>query len=120
MFDLYARVDFDEIEFTVRRNQEFNGPGIDVMDVLHQFQGCVTNLLAQFDRQGRSRSRFDNFLMTALDRAVAFKEVNNIAVFVAHDLHFDVFRIDNAFFQINFIAAKSQFGFRFSTVIGIA
>lgn len=33
---------------------------------------------------------------------------------------FDVFRIDDAFFQINFIAAKSQFGFRFGAVISIA
>ena len=120
MFDLYARVDFDEVKFTVRRDQKFDSTGIDVMDVLHQFQGCVADLLAQFDRQGRSRSRFDDFLVTALDRAVAFKEVDDIAVFVAHDLDFDVFRIDDAFFQINFIAAKSQFGFRFSTVVGIA
>ncbi len=31
-----------------------------------------------------------------------------------------MFRIDNAFFQINFIAAKRQFGFGFGTVISIA
>ena len=58
--------------------------------------------------------------MTALDGAVPFKEVDDVAVFVAHDLDFDVFRIDDAFFQINFIAAKSQFGFRFGAVISIA
>ena len=120
MFDLYARVDFDEVEFAVRRNQEFDRPGVDVMDVLHQFQGSVADFLTQFDRQGRSRSRFDDFLMTALDGAVPFKEMDDIAVFVAHDLDFDVFRIDDAFFQINFIVAKSQFGFRFGAVVGIA
>ena len=81
------------------------------MDVAHELESGVADILAQLLRQGKGRRNFDDFLVTALDGAVPFVEVDHIAVFVAHDLYFDGFRVDNAFFQINFVTAKSEFGF---------
>lgn len=120
VFYLDTGVNFDEIEVAVGRNQKFDRTGIDVMNIFHQLQGSIADLLTKLYRQGRSRSRFNDLLMTALDGAVTFKEVNDVAVFVAHDLDFDMLRIDDTFFEINFIAAESQLCFRFRPFISIA
>lgn len=97
VFYLDTGVNFDEIEVAVGRNQKFDRTGIDVMNIFHQLQGSIADLLTKLYRQGRSRSRFNDLLMTALDGAVTFKEVNDVAVFVAHDLDFDMLRIDDTF-----------------------
>jgi hypothetical protein len=44
--------------------------------------------------------------MAALDRAVALAEVDQIAVAVAEQLHFDVARFDQRLLEDQFVAAK--------------
>ena len=118
MFYLYTRVDFDEIEMLfILVYQEFYGAGIDVVHVLHQLHSGVADFFAELLRQGPSRSHFDDLLMTALDGAVTFEEVDHIAMFVAHDLHFDMLRVHDAFFYIHFIVAKSHLRFGACTVV---
>ena len=58
MFDLNARIGFDEIEFAVLVHQEFDGAGIDVADMVGDLQRIVTNLLAFLLTESRGRVRF--------------------------------------------------------------
>src|SRR5262249_52168524 len=53
------------------------------------------------------RAFFDHLLVTPLNRAIAFAEVNDVAMAVGHDLKFNVARIDDELFQIDLIASKS-------------
>ena len=73
MFYLYAGVNFDKVEFFIRCNKEFDRAGIDIVDVLHELDRRVANVLAELFRQGKGRGDFDNLLMTALNRAVPFE-----------------------------------------------
>ena len=104
-------INFDKVEFFIRCNKEFDRAGIDIVDVLHELDRRGTDVMAKLFRQGEGRSDFDYLLVTALNRAVTFKQVNDIAVFIAHNLNFDVLRVNDAFFQINFVVAECQFSF---------
>ena len=94
VLDLDARVDFDEIEvLLILVGEEFDCAGVDVVDILHDLQRSSADILAQLLRQRPCRCHLDDFLVAALDGAVALIEVDDIAVFIAHDLHFDVLRV---------------------------
>ena len=94
VLDLDARVDFDEVEvFLILVREELDGAGIDVVDVLHDLQGRCADVLAKLLRQRPGRCHLDDLLVAALDGAVTLIEVDDIAVLIAHDLHFDVLRV---------------------------
>ena len=117
VFYLYTRVNFDKVEFFIICHEELNRTRVDIIDILHQFQRRIANIPAQLRRQRERRRNFYNLLMTPLNGAVPFKEVNDIAVFVTHDLNFYVLRIDNTFFQVDFIVAESELRFGLSAFI---
>ena len=119
MFNLNTRVNFNEVEFFIACNKEFYSTRIDIVDVFHQLQGRITNVLTQFFRKRKSRSNFDHLLMTTLNRAISFEKMDYIAVLVPHDLYFNMLGVDNAFFQINFVTAESKLRFGFSAFICI-
>ena len=92
MFDLDARVHFDEEELLrIGVVQELDGAGVVDADGPADREGRVENALAHIGREVRRRGDFDDFLMAPLDRTIAFVEVDEIAVAVADELHFDVF-----------------------------
>lgn len=53
----------------------------------------------------------NHFLVAPLHRAIAFVEVDNIAVLVSEDLDFDVFRSFNVAFQKNGRVSEGVLGF---------
>ena len=59
----------------------------------------------------RRRGDLDQFLVAALDRAVAFEQVDDIAEAVADHLYFDMLGIDHAFFDEYFRLAEGLAGF---------
>ena len=116
MFYLDTRINFDEVEILfVLVYQEFDSTCVDVVNVLHELNCSITDALAQFLWQGPCRSHFNNLLMTALNGAVTFEKVYHMAMFIPHNLHFNVLRVHDALFKINIFIAKGHLRFRLST-----
>ena len=91
VLDLDARIDLDEVE----------APAVDVDQELHRAGRAIAHRSAQTDRgvadplsdllgEVRARRNLDHLLVTALHRAVALPEMDEVAVRVAENLHFDV------------------------------
>ena len=118
MFYLYTRIDFDEVEMLfILVDEEFNSACIDIIDILHQFDSCFIDLVAQALRKRPCRSHFNDLLMTALDGAVSFEKMNDMAVFITKNLDFDVLRVHDAFFYIDFIITECHLRFGTSAVV---
>ena len=118
MFHLHTGIHFNEIEmFFILIHKELYRPCIEVIDILHQLDGGITDIITQLLRKRPGRRHFNNFLMAALDRAVTFKQMNNMSRFITENLHLDVLRIHDTFFHIHLIAAESHFRFRLRAVI---
>ncbi|MPM38347.1 hypothetical protein SDC9_84976 [bioreactor metagenome] len=100
MLDLNPGVHFHEIEIAVGGQQEFDRPGIVVAGGLGRLDRGRAHAFAQFRIQRRRRRLFEQFLVAALNAAIAFPEVDDIAVVVGQDLEFDVARIDDIFFHV--------------------
>ena len=107
MFHLDTGVYFNKIELVISRNQKFHGAGADVIHIFHQLHRRVADPLPQFRLHEGGRSHLHHLLVTALHGAVALVQVHDLALFVAQDLHFNMFRVFQIFFQINLIVAKS-------------
>ncbi len=100
MFDLNPWVDFDEVELSaVRIDEEFHRAGIVQADRTANRQGGVEQPTPQFGVEGWCRSDLDDFLMAALDGAIAFEEMHQVAVLIAEQLHFDVPRPPDILFE---------------------
>ena len=56
--------------------------------------------------QREAGREFDDFLVAALDRAIAFEEMDDVAVPVAEDLDFQMLRADHALFDEAFAVAE--------------
>ena len=111
VLDLNARVDFDEIEFVVLVDQELASAGIEIIGFLDEADRGVANRTADSTRQVRSRRFLDQFLMPPLQGAVAFPQVNEVAVPIAENLHFDVSGTVDVFFEIDAAVLEGGFGF---------
>src|SRR5258705_12703150 len=90
MFDLQPRVQLDEVETAVRAEQELEGAGVAVADRTARTLGCGLHRFARLRRERRRRRLFDQLLVTALDRALALAERQNVAVVVADHLDLDM------------------------------
>ena len=91
VLDLDARVDLDEVELAaIDVEQELDRAGVPVADRAAQPRRGIADPAAQIVGEVDARRDLDDFLMAALDRAVALPEVHEVAVRVAEDLHLDV------------------------------
>ena len=117
MFNLNTRVNFDKIELAVRRNQKFNRACAEVIYVFHQLNGCVADIIAQLRAEGERRCDFYQFLVAALYGAVALEQMYNVALRIAQNLYFNMFRAFQIFFKVNFITAESLFSFGLGHVV---
>ena len=106
MFHLQPRIHFEEIEILLLIDQEFDGAGIGVVRRLRDFDGDFAHPAAHVGIDNRRRRFFENFLMAPLNGALALAEPDRIAMLVGQNLHFDVPRIDDRFFDIDFAVAK--------------
>jgi len=99
VLDLDAGVHFEEVEFAVAVEQEFDGAGVRVMHGAREANGGFAHAVAQFLADAKGRRFFDDLLVAALDGAVAFTEMQNVAMCIAENLHFDVTDVVERLFQ---------------------
>jgi hypothetical protein len=107
---LQAGVDLEKVEPPVLIYQELDGARVDVSRRPGDAQGGVPHYLAQ-PRIGRRRRRFLNdFLVAALQAALAFAQLNNVALRIGQDLHFDVAGSFEQFFHDEGAIAEGGLG----------
>jgi len=112
VLDLDAGVDLDEIEFVaVEIKKEFDGAGVAISRGGAQAHGGLADAFADAARQVDAGGDFDDFLVAALDRAVALPEVDDVAVMVGDDLDFDVLGAADVALEENVGAAEGAAGF---------
>ncbi len=111
VLDLDARIDLDEVEgAAVGIDEELDGAGVVQAHGPADGQGGVEDALPQGRIEVQRRRDLDDLLMAALQRAIALEEVDEIAVLVAEQLHFDVTGAGDVFFQENIGDAEGGAG----------
>src|SRR5580704_17423828 len=113
MLHLNARVHFDEVEVAGFFAQEFDGPGAGIADFLERVDYLFADALARGGVHGDGGGFLENFLVTSLQRAFAFAEMDHVAVLVAEYLEFDVARMLEQFFDVDIGTAEGLLGFGF-------
>src|SRR5690606_10784099 len=98
VFHLETGVHFDEIELAIFI-QELDGACARIAEVCDRFGADAADTRALGCIESRRGGLFPNLLMTALQGAVAFAEMDSISRAVADDLHFDVARLLEVFFD---------------------
>ena len=95
VLDLDAGVHLEEIEGAVGIEQELDGAGADITDRRRRPHRRGAHLLSQLRRDGGRGRLLDQFLMAALDRAIALAERDDMPLLVAEHLHLDVPRAED-------------------------
>lgn len=90
MLDLDPRIDFDEIVAAHLVNQKLCSSGIPVVNAPGQLNGIGQDRLANFLGEMSRGCNFDNLLMTTLDRAITFEQMNGVPSSIGEKLNFDV------------------------------
>src|SRR5258706_13832685 len=90
MLDLNTRIHFKEIELAVRVEEVFDRARIHVTHRARETDSRFTHLRAQLRRDAGRRRFLNDLLVAALYRAVALAEVDDVALGVAENLHFNV------------------------------
>ena len=101
MLDLDAGVHLHEIKMPVIVDEELDGAGIGVADVLRQLDRGGAHLRTQFGRHQRGGTFLDDLLIASLDGTVAFPKMNDAAMLIAENLKFDVMGIDDELLDVD-------------------
>ncbi len=109
VFDLNARIHLHEIKLAVFV-EKLDGACADIAEAAHRVGGQRADFLALFGRQDRRWPLLHQFLVAALDGAIAFAQVNGVAVLVAENLDFDVARGFEEFFDVDGVVAEIRGG----------
>ena len=110
MLHLDPGVHLHEVEATAAIQQEFHRSGALVIDASGGSNGGFAHAAAQVGIQGRAGGLLQQFLVTALNRAVPFTQVNHVAVAVGQHLHFHVAGPIDEFLHVE--AGVAEGGFR--------
>src|SRR5208282_3190363 len=86
--------------------------GIVITDQAERFADDVSGFLAQFGRHAHRGRLFEQFLVAALYRALAFAQADHVTVLVTQDLELDVARVLDVAFQVKVAVAEGTRGFR--------
>ena len=105
---LQARVHLHKVEIVIVIKQKFHGTGVDVVYRLCRLDRCHHHPLARFFVQRRTRTLLDHLLVLALHAAFALAETDDVVVFVAEELHFDMLDGMNEFFYVAGAVAKRR------------
>ncbi len=102
MLDLQARIDLEERDPPVARQQELHRARADIAGALANGPRGLVDARAPFIVEERRRSLLDQLLVAPLQRAVPVAQHQDLAVGVGHDLRLDVARpvqelLDEAF-----------------------
>ena len=106
MLHLDAGVHFHEEEIAALIEQEFDGARVVVADGLGGAHGRVADALAKGRIKDRAGAFLDEFLVATLDGTFAFAQVYHVAEEVAHDLDFDVARLQEVFLHVDAVIAE--------------
>ena len=91
VFDLDAGVHFNEEELVrVSIDQKLDRTGVLVTHLFANIDSCLTQGIANLRVKIRCRGQFNHLLMPTLHRAVAFVQVDEIAMLVTKQLDFDM------------------------------
>ena len=100
VLNLDARVHLDEEPlFFIHIVEELDRAGIVVADALRQAHSRIAEVAPHALIESHGRRDLDNFLVASLHRAVPLVQMQHISVAVAQDLHLDMLRPGNVFFQ---------------------
>ena len=105
VFDLQARIHLDEKELAVLR-EEFEGAHTLVAELAQCLDGERAEPVAFFLVECRRRRLLEDFLMRALQRAIAFAEMNHPAPAVTEDLDLDMTRPLEVTFEVDLATAE--------------
>src|SRR5690606_31357368 len=109
MFHLKASVHLDEVELAILP-EELDRPGAAIAHIGHRLRDDTAHSITFLGGYyGRGRF-FEDLLVAALQRTIAFAEMDRIAVPVAEHLEFDVARIAEIFFEIDRFVAEGCLG----------
>ena len=112
VFHLYAGIDLDEVKRArIGLHEEFHGAGVSVTGGGCEVQGMAAKRVALPGIQIGRRRTLNQLLVAPLHRAVAFEEMDQVAVGIAQYLHFNVAGLTHEFFQVDLIVAESREGF---------
>ena len=92
MLDLEPGVHFQEVEAAVAVDQELHRAGAPVVDRPRRFYCSRAHGIAQLARQPGRWRLLDDFLVAALDRAVALEKMDTVAVAIGEHLDLDMAR----------------------------
>ena len=96
-------------------DDEFHRASAHIVDSFGGGHGSLAHLLTQRIGHAGSRSFFQDLLVTALHRTIAFKQVNAVAVCVAKHLDFNVAWALHVFLDQHRVVAKAVHGFALAT-----
>src|SRR3954462_11006526 len=120
MLHLHALVDLQEVVIAAVVDDKFDRASARVFGHFRQTHRRLAHLLAQilkfvFDQ--RRRRFFDDLLIAALDRTIAFAQMDNVAGSIAYDLKFNVVWVLDELLDIYGRVAESFFRFAARSVI---
>ena len=108
---LNARVHLDEVPLLgIHVVQELHRTGVVVPNVLGQLHGRGAQLAAHRFIQRHTGGNFHHLLVAALHRAIALVQMQNVAVLVTQNLHFDVLGARHVFLEEHRRVAKGAIG----------
>ncbi len=106
MLDLNARIHLHEIEAAILIEQEFDRARILITRCTYCLDGCNAHGTTSFAIERRRRRFFQQLLMTALERAIAFAQRNAVIVLISQDLNLDMAWTQHELLQIDIAIAK--------------
>src|SRR3546814_2643367 len=83
VLNLKTRIHFQEIEALVGPHDEFDCACAIIADSPGQLDSLLTHRLARFGINEGRRCFFNDLLMSTLDRAFAFTQINDVAMLIA-------------------------------------
>ena len=92
----------------VLRRDELDRSGADIADRLGRRDGRRAHLPRGARRHARRGRLLQHFLVAALHRAIAFEQIDAIAVRVGEDLDLDMARAGDVFFDQHVIVAEAR------------
>src|SRR5436190_2552891 len=110
MLDLQAGIHLNEIEFDILV-KEFDGADALIAELLHRPRDAPANRFALRRIEGGGMRFIPHILMAPLQGAVAFAEMDRIALAIAEDLDFDMARPLEIFFEIDITIAERRLRF---------
>src|SRR3546814_6972474 len=97
VLNLKTRIHFQEIEALVGPHDEFDCACAIIADSPGQRDSLLTHRLARFGINEGRRCFFNDLLMSTLDRAFAFTQINDVAMLLAQHLTFNLPRAFDKF-----------------------